>query len=70
VIGLGARIALYFGDGHLAGLGKQLSQMTLVFRVQMLNQDERHAGISRQMSEQLCECLQSAGGGPYANDWE
>src|SRR5882762_494992 len=70
MIGFGARIALYFGDRHLAGLGKQLSQMTLVLRVQMLNQHECHAGIGRQMAEQLRECLQSAGGGSDSDDWK
>ena len=34
----------------------------------MLNQHECHAGIVRQMAEQLRECLQSAGGGSYANN--
>ena len=47
--------------------GKQLRQMALVIRIEVLNQHECHAGIVRQMAEQLRECLQSAGGGAYAN---
>jgi hypothetical protein len=70
VIGLGTRVALYFGDRHLAHLGEQFSQMAIVLRVKMLNQDECHAGIVRQMAEQRRECLQSARGGPDANNWE
>jgi hypothetical protein len=70
VIGLGARVALYLGDWHLAYLGKQLSQMAIVLRIKMLNQYECHAGIVRQMAEQLGECIQSTGGGPDANNWE
>jgi hypothetical protein len=41
--------------------------MALVTRIEVLNQHERHAGIVRQMAEQLGECLQPAGGGSYAN---
>ena len=70
MIGLGARVALYLGDRHLTHLGKQLSQMAIVLRVKMLNQYECHAGVVRQMAEQLRECFQSTGGGPYTDNWE
>jgi len=70
MIGLGSRVAQYLGDWHLADLGKQLSQMAIVLRVKMLNQYERHAGVVRQVAEQLRECFQSTGGGPYAHNWE
>ena len=68
MVGLDASLAFHFGDGHFACLGKQLRQMALVTRIEVLNQHECHAGIVRQMAEQLRECLQSAGGGSYAND--
>jgi hypothetical protein len=42
--------------------------MALVLRIEVLNQHECHAGIVRQVAEQLGECLQPAGGGSYAND--
>jgi hypothetical protein len=42
--------------------------MALVLRIEVLNQHEGHAGIVRQMAEQLRECLQSAGGSSYANN--
>jgi hypothetical protein len=70
VIGLGARIVLYLGDRHLTYLGKQLSQMAGVFWIEVLNQYEGHAGIVRQMAEQLRERLQPAGGGSNADNWE
>jgi len=35
--------------------------------IEVLNQHECHAGIVRQMAQQLRECLQSAGGGSHAN---
>ena len=70
MIGLGASLAFHFRDGHLACLGKQLRQMALVLRIEVLDQHECHASIVRQMAEQLRECLQSAGGGSYANNWE
>src|SRR5208283_5156465 len=68
MIGSRASLALHFRDRHLACLGKQLRQMALVTRIEVLNQHECHAGIVRQMAEQLRECLQSAGGGSYANN--
>ena len=49
MIGLGARIVLYLCDSHLTYLGEQLSQMAGVFRIEVLNQYEGHAGIVRQM---------------------
>ena len=68
MIGLNASLAFHFGDGHLAFFGKQLRQMALVLGIEVLNQHECHAGIVRQMAEQLRECLQSAGGGAYADN--
>ena len=68
MIGLGASLAVHLGDGHFACLGKQLRQMALVTRIEVLNQHECHAGIVRQLAEQLRECLQAAGGGAYANN--
>ena len=68
MIGLDASLAFHFRDRHFACLGKQLRQMALVIRIEVLNQHECHAGIVRQMAEQLRECLQSAGGGSYANN--
>ena len=68
MIGLDASLALHFRDRHLAFFGKQLRQMALVLRIEVLNQHECHAGIVRQMAEQLRECLQSAGGSSYANN--
>src|ERR1035441_6467024 len=67
-IGLGTTLALYFRDTHFAFLGKQLREVALVLRIEVLNQHECHAGIVRQMAEQLRECLQSAGGRPDANN--
>ena len=68
MVGLGASLAFHFGDGHCAGLGKQLRQMALVLRIEVLNQHECHAGIVRQLAEQLRERLQPAGGGAYADN--
>ncbi|MGB7760162.1 MAG: hypothetical protein WBL61_10045 [Bryobacteraceae bacterium] len=68
VIGLSASLAFHFRDGHFARFGKQLRQMALMAWIEMLNQHERHAGIVRQMAEQLRERLQSAGGGSHANN--
>jgi hypothetical protein len=43
--------------------------MALLLRIQVLNQHECHAGIARQMAEQLRERLQAAGGGADANNY-
>ena len=68
VIRLGASLALHFGDRHAACFRKQLRQMAVVIGIEVLNQDECQAGIVRQMAEQLCECLQSAGRCSYADN--
>ncbi len=68
MIGLGASLALHLSDRHFARPGKQLRQMALVTRIEVLNQHERQAGIVRQMAEQLRECLQSTGRGSHANN--
>lgn len=68
MISLGASFTFHFRDGHFACSGKQLRQMALLLGIEVLNQHECHAGIVRQMAEQLRECLQSAGGGAYADN--
>ena len=70
MIGGGASFSLHLRDRHLAFFGKQFRQMALVTRIEVLNQHECHAGIVRQMVEQCCERLQTAGGGPYPYDGE
>jgi hypothetical protein len=69
MIGPSASFGIYLRDRHFACSGKQLGQMALVTRIEVLNQHECHAGIVRQMAEQLGECLQPAGGGSYANKY-
>ena len=61
MIGLGASLASHFRDGHLTCFGKQLRQMALVTRIEMLNQHECQTAVVRQMAQQLRERLQSAG---------
>ncbi len=68
MVGLNASLAGHFGDGHFAFLGKQFRQMAVVLRIEVLNQHECHAGIARQVAEQLRECLQSASGGAYTDN--
>ena len=38
--------------------------------VQVLHEHEGHAGVDRQRSQELSECVQSAGRGPHADDGE
>ena len=68
MIGLGRSLAFHFRDGHLACLGKQLRQMALVTRIEVLDQHECQTGIIRQVGEQLRECLQPAGGGSHTDN--
>ena len=60
IVGFRASAAPHFGDRHSGFLGQQFRQMALVFRIEVLNQHERHAGIVRQMAKQFRECLQPA----------
>src|SRR5689334_4522644 len=68
MIGLGASLASDFRDGHLTCLGKQLRQMALVTRIEMLNQHECHAGIVWEMAEQFREGFQSPSGCTYTDN--
>src|SRR6266536_6456336 len=43
-------------------LGENSSEIALVLRVEMLDQDECHAGVSRQLSEQQAGGLEPTGG--------
>ena len=63
MIGLSPGFAFHLRDRHPAFFGKQLRQMALVLRIEVLNQHECHARIVRQMAEQFRECFQSAGRG-------
>jgi len=53
MIGFHAGLAFHFGDRHFAFFGKQFREMAVVFRIEVLNDHECHAGIVGQMVEQL-----------------
>ena len=61
MIGLRASLAGHLRYGHSACLREQLGQVTLVTRIEMLNQHECQTGIVREMAEQFRERLQSTG---------
>ena len=53
MIGFDAGVPFHFGDRHFALFGKQFREMAVVFRIEVLNHHEGHAGIVRQVPEQL-----------------
>ena len=68
VIRLDAQIVRDLAHRHDRGAREQLGQRTFVQRVKVLHQDEGHAGVHRQMREQLGESLQATGRGADADD--
>ena len=61
VIGLYSGIGSDLTDRHFSRLGEKLCQLAVLFRVKVLNQHKRHAGIGRQMFKKRRERFQSAG---------
>ena len=57
-------------DGQAAGLAQQLDQVALVVGVEVLDQHERHAGLLRQLREELADRLQAPGRRPDPDDRE
>jgi hypothetical protein len=53
MIGLNASVTFHLRNGHLAFFGKQFREMALVLGIEVLNHHECHAGIVRQVAEQL-----------------
>jgi hypothetical protein len=70
VVGLDHRVPPDLGDRHAASLCQQVGQDALVAGVQVLHEHEGHAGVDRQRSQELLECVQSASRGPHADDGE
>ena len=55
-------------DRHLSRPGEELSQCAGMPRVQMLHQHKSHAGIGRQMLQQVRAGLQASSRSTYADD--
>ena len=51
---------------HRCGFGKDAAQIAFVIGREMLNQDKRHAGVSRKMTEQFDERFQPPADAPTA----
>src|SRR5579872_1353041 len=68
MVGLNACLPCHFANRHAAFLGKQFREMAVVLGIQVLKQHECHAGIVRQVVEQLRECFQTAGGGAHTDN--
>ena len=57
-------------DFHAGGALEQFGHDAFVRRVQMLDDDKRHAAVLRHMSEKMLQRFESAGGGADADDGE
>lgn len=54
-------------DLHFREAAQEIAQDALVRRIEVLNQDKGHAGVRRQVGEELLESLQTSGGCPNAH---
>ena len=68
VVGLDWQVVTDLAHRHRSSPGQKLSQRAGVRRIQMLHQHKTHAGVGRQMLQQLCEGLQPASGCANAHD--
>ena len=55
-------------DRHVGGPGQELGQPALMAGIEVLDQHEGHAGLRRQMGEELGEGLETPGGRAYPDD--
>jgi hypothetical protein len=62
VIGVDGHPISDFGHGHLGVLGEQVGGHALVLGVEMVNQDEAHAGIVGEMLDEIGNRLDAIGG--------
>ena len=58
----------HFFYAHRGFLGKQFSQQTVMFRVQVLHQHKRHARVRRQIGHQFRKGFNTAGGSADRRD--
>jgi len=54
------RAVSWLHDWHLGGLRQDIRQPALVNGIEMLHDDERHAGISRHLRKQKIQCFKTA----------
>jgi hypothetical protein len=59
-----------FDNGNVCVAPKQLRKLALMVRVQMLDEDEGHACVSREVLEKIIEGLEAAGRSADSHDGE
>ena len=57
-------------DRHRGGAAQRLRQQAVVLRIEMLDENERHAGIGRQTGQELREGFQPSRRGSNTDDWK
>src|SRR5215472_15891640 len=67
---LNAHAMADFGNGHGCLFGEQLGKHALMFRIEMLDEDEAHPGISGQVLSKFGSRFDPASRSPYRNDNE
>ena len=70
LVGLDRHAVLDLADGHGGAAAQDLGEVTLPVRREVLDEDERHAGVGPHGGEELGGCLDPAGGGADADDRE
>jgi hypothetical protein len=68
VVRLHARAVDGLADHHRRGLGQRFAQETGVRGIEVLDEDERHAAISRKLLEQLRERLEPSRRGAHPDN--
>jgi hypothetical protein len=68
VIRLDPHAVLHFDDRHGCRAGDQLGEHAFVFGIEMLNEDESHSGVGREMGEQFGEGFQAARRSPNGDN--
>ena len=70
MVGLDGQVLRRLQDGQVGDPGQQVAQLALVLGVEVLHHHDGHAGVLRQVREQVAECLQAPGRGPNPHDDE
>ena len=61
VIGFNRHVHVYLHNRHAGIVAEEVSENTLMMRIEVLHQNESHPGVSRQIPKQLRKRFQSAG---------
>jgi len=69
-VGFHRHVVFDLPHGHGGGPSHQLAQLALVPWIEVQHHDKGHAGVDRQMFEEIHDRFEPPGGSAHSHDWE